>query len=366
MASIFKRKDTGKWEIAYKDAEGRRRRNAIYKTKPEALKALAEITKDIEEGTYLEVNKKLTFKEASNKYITQYTEIHCKPSTVKNNKGYLKNHILPVFGERILVSIKKPEIEDFIIHLKSKSLSPQMINHIIFLTGAIFEKMIDDGYIKINPVRKIKKLKISGSKADFLTPEEVHKCLETAKVHYSKKLYILLYTAIFSGLRQGELFALTWNDIDFDKRVITINKSFSKGQLSTTKTKSSIRNVRICPSLFEQLLQWKDERIENNLNLVFSNDEGNYLDSRNIMRRFFHPCLKKAGLRIIRWHDLRHTHISLLLNGGVAPQVAQHQAGHSTSKTTMDVYGHIMPSVYDASIDSLDAILQKPKLRVVS
>jgi integrase len=122
----------------------------------------------------------------------------------------------------------------------------------------------------------------------------------------------------------------------------------------------------MCPSLFEQLEQWKNEYKENELNLVFPNDEGNYLDARNIVQRFFHPCLQQAGIKKIRWHDLRHTHISLLLNGGIAPKIAQYQAGHSSGQTTNDIYGHIMPSVYESSIDALDSILQKPLLRVVS
>lgn len=79
-------------------------------------------------------------------------------------------------------------------------------------------------------------------------------------------------------------------------------------------------------------------------------------------------CLKLAGLKIIRWHDLRHTHISLLVNQNVAPQVIQRQAGHSTIKTTMDTYGHLMPSVYNSSIDALDNIFiqkDRPKLKLV-
>ena len=281
----------------------------------------------------------------------------------------MNNHILPVFENKKMMLITKPQVEEFIANLKVKELSYQTINHIIFLTGAIFEKMIDDELIKINPVKRVKKLSINNKKASYLTQEEVQKCLETAQANYPQ-YYALLYTAIYSGLRQGELLALTWDDIDFDSKSITVNKSFSKGQLGATKTTSSIRNVRICNSLLEVLKSWQNKYKQNELNLVFPNQNGNYLDSRNILQRFLHPCLKLAGLKTIRWHDLRHTHISLLVNQNVAPQVIQKQAGHSTIKTTMDTYGHLMPSVYNSSIDAIDnifALKQKPerKLRIV-
>lgn len=224
--------------------------------------------------------------------------------------------------------------------------------------GAIFEKMIDDNLIKINPVKRVKKLSINNKKASFLTAKEVEKCLDIA-IKYYPQYYSLLYTAIYTGLRQGELFALTWDDIDFENKTIIINKGFSKGELGNTKTASSIRNIRMCNSLITLLKEWKIKHLNNDKNLVFPNQEGNYLDSRNILRRFFHPCLMQAGLKKVRWHDLRHTHISLLINQNVAPQVIQKQAGHSTIKTTMDTYGHLMPSVYNSSIDSLDDIFNK-------
>lgn len=367
MASIRKRKDTGKWEIAFKDEEGRRKRLCNFKTKPEATLALAKITEEIENGTYGRINKELTFKEATEKYIEQYAKIHCKESTVSGYQGYLNNHLLPVFGHRKMINITKPQIEEFIGTLKEKGLSSETINHIIFLFGAVFEKMIDDGIIKINPVKRVKKLGAYTKKADFLTAEEIGKCLTVAKNNYPQ-YYVLLYTAIYTGMRQGELFALTWNDISFEDRIIKVNKSYSHGQLSTTKTDSSVRNVRICNSLMDVLKQWREEYQRNENNLVFPNANGGYLDSRNILQRFFHKCLEDAGLKKIRWHDLRHTHISLLINQNVAPQVIQKQAGHSTIKTTMDVYGHLMPSVYNSSIDAIDNVLviqEKPRLRLV-
>jgi len=364
---VSKRNDTGKWEIAFKGEDGKRKRLSHFKTKSEALIALAKIKEEIENGTYGKINKELTFKEASEKYIEQYAKIHCKEITVSGYEGYLKNHLLPVFGNKKMINITKPQIEEFIGTLKEKDLSRETINHIIFLQGAVFEKMIDDGVIKVNPVKRVKKLGAYTKKANYLTAEEIKNCLNTAKNKYPQ-YYSLLYTAIYTGLRQGELFVLTWDDISFEDRIIRVNKSYSHGRLSTTKTDLSVRNVRMCNSLANVLKQWQEEYLKNDNNLVFPNKNGGYLDSRNVLQRFFHKCLNDAGLKKIRWHDLRHTHISLLINQNVAPQVIQKQAGHSTIKTTMDVYGHLLPSVYNSSVDAIDNIFvnkEKPKLRLV-
>lgn len=359
MGKPFKRKDTGKWEINFRDENGKRRRLSHFKTKAEASIALAKIETELQEGTYRTINKDITFKQASDNYLRQYVNIHCKASTKADYEGYLNNHILPVFGERKLFDIKKTEVEEFVITLVDKKLASMTIKHILHLFSAIFEKMIEDDFIKVNPAKRVKKPKVLKKKPNYLNPDEVEKCLQTAEKEYPQ-YYELLYTAIYTGLRQGELFALTWDDIDLENKTIKVNKSFTKKILGETKTEASVRDIRICPSLYNLLIKWKLKSKPNDKNLVFPNSEGNYLDSRNILQRFLYPCLEKAEVRKVKWHELRHTHISLLLSRNVAPQVIQKQAGHSTIKTTMDVYGHLMPSVYSSSIDELDKVF-KPK-----
>lgn len=363
MGKPYKRKDTGKWEISFRDEYGKRKRLSHFKTKADASIELARIETELQQGTYKTIDKDIIFNQASVLYIRQYVEVHCKESTKKDYQGYLNNHILPVFGERKLFDIKKTEVEELVIVLIDKGLAPMTIKHILHLFSAIFEKMIEDDYIKVNPVKRVKKPKIQKKKPNFLKPDEVEKCLATTKKEYPQH-YELLYTAIYSGLREGELFALTWDDINFEDRTIAVNKSYSKKTLGDTKTESSIRDVRMSPSLYKLLKEWKLKCMPNERNLVFPNEVGNYLDTRNILQRFLYPCLAKAGVKRVKWHELRHTHISLLLNRKVAPQVVQKQAGHSTIKTTMDVYGHLMPSVYSSSIDEIDKAI-KPKLKVV-
>jgi integrase len=357
MGKPFKRKDTGKWEISFRDENGKRKRLSHFKTKAEALMEQSRIDVALQEGTYKTIDKNITLKQASDMYVRQYIDRHCKKSSKNGYEGYLNNHILPVFKDRKLFEIKKSEVEEFVITLVDKQLAPMTINHILHLFGAIFEKMIDDDIVKFNPVKRVKKLKIQRKKANALTAEQVEKCLTTAKIEYPQ-YYELLYTAIYSGLRQGELFALTWDDVDLEKKTIAVNKSYSKKELGETKTESSIRDIRTCPSLLKLLKEWKLKSKPNDKNLVFANEVGNYLDARNVLQRFLYPCLAKAKVKKVKWHELRHTHISLLLSQNVTPQVIQKQAGHSTIATTMDVYGHIMPSVYNSSIDELDNAFQ--------
>jgi len=365
MGKARKRPDTGKWEICFKNELGKRKRLSHFKTKKEADIASARIETELQDGTYKTVDKQITVKEASDKYLRLYVDIHCKKSSKEGYEGYLKNHILPMFGSRTLISIKKSEVEEFVITLLDKKLANMTINHILNLFGAVYEKMIDDDIVKLNPVARVKRLSLDTKPADFFTPEEVKKCLDTAYKFYPQ-YYALLYSAIFTGLRQGELFALTWDDIDFDNNTITINKSFSKGRLTTPKTKTSKRIVSMNPSNINVLKKWKDNCVKNENNLVFPNHEGKYLDSRNVVQRFFYPCTAKAGVKKIKWHCLRHTYVSLSLSGGAREKHIQKQVGHSSSQITMDIYAHLMPEDYDKGNKAIDKIFSKPKLRLIS
>ena len=191
---------------------------------------------------------------------------------------------------------------------------------------------------------------------DFLNRDEAKALLATAKALYPD-FYPLLFTAIFTGMREGELLALTWNDINWKKKKISITKSMSDGEITTPKTSYSIRKTDMTDALIGVLQEHK--RNQNALSsLVFSNSVGKILSIQNIFNRRFYPCLKKAGLRKIRFHDLRHTYVSLLLAKNVPIKYIQNQVGHSSITTTMNTYGHLLPEVNQRAVAILDDIVK--------
>ena len=370
------RPDTNKWVVRIRNKKLNIDYTKCFTSKTLAKRDELRVKAEIEAGTYMKQNENMTFAQASELYMQNVVERKCRESTKNGYIGYLNNHILPYFGEKTLCNITKFDVEDFVNqlnntrckHIKStnngiieeltdKKLSNETINHIIFLCGAIFEYMVDSDVIAKNPVKKVNKMPKETKESVFLTAEECNKLFEVAKVK-NENLYLVLLTSIVTGMRQGEVLALTWDDIDFNSNTISVNKTYSKGVLGKPKTNSSIRTVKISPKLAHLLKEHKLKAKPSNLNIVVSNEAGNYIDSRNLVNRFFKPCLKEAELKDITWHELRHSCITALAEEKVNLKSIQKQVGHSSENTTLRIYTHATEKMDSELVDALDKLFE--------
>ena len=153
----------------------------------------------------------------------------------------------------------------------------------------------------------------------------------------------MLFTlAIFSGARQGELVGLKWTDFDRFNKQISIERTFNNGAWYRPKSRTSKRKIDIGPLTVDALKEWELACPPNDLNLIFPNEAGNPLDHGHILARNYWPALKAAGLPRIRFHDLRHTYASLLIDQGENPKYIQTQLGHSSPMVTLNIYAHLM------------------------
>lgn len=343
------------YQIRYVNHLGKDAKKSGFKTKREAQDALAEITCAINSGTYTNVDKAITFKAASEQYINVYASQNCKAGTVKDYKGYLNNHILPEFGSWKLIDIKQMHIMEFMKKLRNKELAPQTINHIVNLMKVIYKKMIENEVVIKNPLEFIKLLKIPRKEMKALSLKEVKAVLDTAKKHYPD-FYPMVFTALYTGMRQGEQLALTWDDINWVACKININKSYGRQIVSTPKTETSIREIEMSDELISILREWKLRCPHSDKNLVFPNKEGNYFDVSNLVKRNFVPLLRKAKVSRVRWHDLRHTYASIMLSQNIPMKYVSNQMGHSSIKITMDRYSHILPETIDNYRNVMDGI----------
>ncbi len=196
---------------------------------------------------------------------------------------------------------------------------------------------------------------------------EVHQFLEAAK---GTKYYPLFYLSLYTGARRGELLALRWQDVDFIYSQIYINRSLhhlSDGSYIYTapKTAKSRRTIALSPSAFLVLESYRKAReIEGSMidtpikdsDLVF-NDLGKPWRP-NTITRAWSSLAAKAGVKVIRLHDARHTHASLLLKQGIHPKVVQERLGHSTIAVTLDIYSHVAPGLQEAAAKRFDDALQ--------
>lgn len=287
------------------------------------------------------INKKTTIKEAGDLYLRLHASTNCKPSTYQTYQGYLNNVIVPFFGDISPILIK-----EFMKYMQDKGRVNATVNKYIKFISAIYNFMIDSDIAVRNPLARVKALKeVKNKKIRALCTEEVQALLSKTKKIYPD-FYPLLFTAIFTGMRQGELMALTWDSINWITKKITVDKNYTHGRLGTPKT-GKIRIIDMSDELAKVLREWRIACPVSENKLVFPNNEGNYQSAENMMKRRFIPALNRAGIEQIRFHDLRHTYASLLLVNGVPMKYVQHQLGHSSITMTIDLYTHLLPEVND-------------------
>ncbi|MED3690351.1 site-specific integrase [Peribacillus butanolivorans] len=196
--------------------------------------------------------------------------------------------------------------------------------------------------------------------------EEVNRFLKVAK---EDPVYIVFYLALTTGMRQGEILGLRWKDINLEKGLLNIKQTLShdgKTFLSGAKTKSSLRTINLSLSSIKVLITRKltvsKEKLSigpiyQDFDLVACTQHGTPLNPVNI-RRTFKRMIKMADVPEIRFHDLRHTHATLLLSNGVHVKVISERLGHSNIKVTLDTYSHVLPSMQEEVARKLDEIIK--------
>jgi integrase len=199
--------------------------------------------------------------------------------------------------------------------------------------------------------------------------DDIYRFLEVVK---DTPYYALFYTALFTGMRRSELLALRWQDVDFILSQIYVNRGLhhlKDGSYIFTEPKSakSRRTIALPPSvtllLGECHERQKLERAKlgiclTDADLVFSTPEGKPLRP-NTVTYAWTTLAKRAGLNVIRLHDARHTHASLMLKQGIHPKIVQERLGHSSIQITLDTYSHVAPGLQQAAAESFDKLFTK-------
>jgi integrase len=208
------------------------------------------------------------------------------------------------------------------------------------------------GYIVRNPSEGLDRPRGEGAEMQPLSREQVEQLLQFV----SQKGYVPVLTAVSTGVRRGELFGLRWSDFDVERRRLWIRRSLDNcGEFNEPKTKRSVRAIACRPTLVQALVEHRlQSTFSADDDLIFPNVGGGPMDAANFVRREFRPVLKRAGLPLVRFHDLRHTFASLLIDRGVAPKLISEQLGHASIAITMDRYGHLFDQSYADASDAIE------------
>ena len=266
--------------------------------------------------------------------------------------------------------------EEFATKLVSKKLSKDTIRLVIATLRRVLNRAKRHSLVTENVAESLgifyKRAPVRHSEIQPLTAQEVQKFLETALRHSPQHLAIFL-CAIHTGLRSGELAGLQWGDLDVNGRFLIVRRNIVLGKIMPTKT-GKVRRVDVSDALLEALIDLRRKQREellaegkNELPLdrwIFANEESRPPDMQNLKKRHFHKCLQKAGLRRIRFHDLRHTFASLLLQNRESLAYVRDQLGHSSIKMTVDVYGHLVPGSNRQAVNKLPVLGMNVNARV--
>lgn len=320
-----------------------------FKTKKEAQAALAELVNDVEKGNFVEPTKK-KFKEFALEYMENTYKNRVKPSTYETTLNLVVTHIIPFFGNADI-----NDIDQFLVHqfynekIKEGYSSPyiQGMHETIRLLLRVAKKWEilhkDIASMLEPPKLKRKEMKV-------WTIQQVNDFLKFTK---HSRYHPIFFLAAYTGMRKGEILGLSWDDINFEEKTINVNKTLyrTKGLflLQEPKTKNSIRTIYMDDDIIRVL---KKQKVKQNLerlkyggaykehNMVFSQETGEFANP-NATNALFTRFLRQMGLPQIRFHDLRHTHATILLQMGVNPKIVAERLGHSSVQITLDTYSHV-------------------------
>ena len=308
-------------------------------------------------------------------WLHTYAEVHCKATTAHGYRVMIVRHLLPVFGELRLDEVTRADIKRLIADLASKGLKKQTIHNILTPFKEAYQHAMDEGIVASNPVARTGRLTHSREDRRLhmspLDAEEVKTLLQHTR-ETVPSLYAILLCAVRTGLRQGELIGLQWSDIDFRSGFLEVRRAVVKRQLTSTKN-HKLRRVDMSPQLIDALRHMREIREFESMSgkpvseWVFVTPSGTRWDDSNL-RHAFIKLLRTAGIRRVRFHDLRHTYVSLMAQQGSPPKYIQEQCGHSSIQVTMDIYAHLFPSgnkEWSAKLDDIQAPIVAPQTHPV-
>ncbi|MDP1809313.1 MAG: tyrosine-type recombinase/integrase [Actinomycetota bacterium] len=351
--SIVKRA-SGNYAVVYY-VDGKQKWKTIGPNKKEAERALTQIMGQVHRGEY-QAPKDILFRDLCDKWLKK-SEAAIKPSTLDFYRVQIERRLKPAFGHLQTRAISTEIIDLFVSELSASCLSPRTVAHSLTVLKTIFKTAEQWGYLSKDPAKAVKKPRVPKVEMDFLNPAEINKLLAAT----DQRHYALLLTACMTGLRRGELLGLKWEDIDFNAKTISVRRSVRGTILVETKSAHSVRRVSISDTLIKALRELQTRLLvdgpDNPLGLIFPSEVGTPIDGPNLLRRIFWPTLTRAGLRRVRFHDLRHSYAALAISRNVPLKVIQRQLGHSSIQITADTYGHLLPETESAAAAELEAAI---------
>ena len=350
--SVYRRKD-GRCMGEYVDANGRKR-YVSGKTKLEVKAKLRKLLEDRDKGIAFD-SEGLTVERYMNRWLES---IHDKvaPGTFKPYEAITRLHIKTTVGSTKLDRLNAMQLEKLYRQKLDAGLSARRVRY----THVTNRKALKDAVrLQLLP-RNVADAAIPprpvNTEIEPLTQDQMKVLLEAARGDKLEALYVL---AITTGMRQGELLGLQWKEVNLDAGTLLVNRSVYEGVISPPKMSAGRRTIRLSKLAVSALRRHRVSTAKHRFSeWVFPNSRGATIGHQNLHNRSWKPLLKRVGLpHSTRFHDLRHSCISLLLSQGVSVKVVSEMAGHADVSITLSVYGHVLPDMQSSAADGMGEAL---------
>lgn len=352
---------------AYFGPDGKRR-YVSGKTKEEARKALREARSNADAGLVFDAGK-LAVGEYLDRWLTDSVKDTVRQRTYERYESIVRVHIKPEIDRVKLKALTPAHVRGLYRRKLDSGLSPRTVNYIHVTLHKALKQALGDGLVPRNAAQ-VKAPRPEKPEIKPLSSEQARKLIATA--YETGDRYAALYVvALHTGLREGELLGLRWEDVDLDAATPALQV---RRTLSETRTGHKFelpksgkgRSIRLSRKAAEALRSHRARQAETKLRLgslwqdnglVFPTKTGTTTSGTNLLGRHFKPLLKKAGLPAIRLHDLRHTCATILLMAGKHPKFVQEMFGHANISITLDTYSHVIEGMDGGLGDAMDEAL---------
>jgi len=355
--SLGKDPITGKYQAKWFTVRG---------NKAVAEKRLAELVHQLSTGANLRPAK-TTVSDFLNRWLGEYARPNLTPRSYERYESIARLHLIPAIGKFQLTQLRPEHLQKHYAAMLDAGLQPRSVRYIHVVLHKALVTAMKWGLVTHNVADALDIPRAHQKEMQTWDEYELNKFLEAAR---STPYYALFYTALFTGMRRSELLALRWQDVDFIYSQIYVNRSMHQLKdrsivFAEPKTVKSRRTIALPPSAFlvleayRKAREYQHKQLDEKLNdsdLIFSN-LGKPLRPATVSRAWG-ILAAKAGVKVIRFHDARHTHASLLLKQGIHPKIVQERLGHSTISITLDTYSHVAPGLQEAAAKRFDDAVQ--------
>lgn len=341
----------------------KQKRVSGFTSEKKARAAMNEMIVELNRGGYVEPTT-----ETLGDYLDNWLEHKRKRvvhSTYLHYKGNINNHIKPAIGDIRVHELNARQVQRFYDSLLDNKLSERSVHHIHRILSNALDYGAKLGDINKNVAKAAEPARVRKKEMEYWPIESLSKFINDTR---NEKFFIAWYIASFTGMRQGEVLGLKWDCIDFSNKRIYVKRSLKRSEennyhIADLKNNSSYRSISISDSDVFELKKHLNEqkRIKMNAgdsyidnNLVVATGIGTHVLPSNLGRAF-RRAIKRSKVNRIRFHDLRHTHASMLFALGVHPKIVQERLGHSSIQVTLDTYSHMLPNMQEAVAESLES-----------